>query len=350
MTGKLDYLLEYVNHRQSTDAPDFKKQILRSFYKKTFLLFLFLPIDFIYIILNYGKLRKKFNVIVFSEKYKHICDDLRGNIGLISHPSYRLFIRKQSNTVYIPASLYFLCTFISLKMKKVTDVQFLKLKTRVLVLHTDALMVPRYLLKTVIFKKSICIQHGEFKYLNDVYDGKICTDNIVLGQDQATLFVEKKYSGNIFAFERSYARTKHSQINAIVLVGQGYHVNSRVKHRKYQKTLKSLYKDLKPLGFQIYYRPHPSESFWNYFCFWGKTEKKIRRDEFTHSSLYVGQESTLLRQVRENGGSSCLLKDIDADNLLRLTQIDNQQKIVKKRTKLNRKFEMFATKTINEIA
>lgn len=345
----MSYLLEYVLHRTKTDAPEFLKYIMKSFLIKILVLSIFLPLDLLYIIINFSRFRNELDFIVFSEKYKMIRKKLNGTVGVITYPTIELVLNKNLNILYIPASIYFILTFISILSNHLIKLPFFQLKTAILVLHTDALMVPRYLLKALKYKHSVCIQHGEFSYLNEIYDGKLCSHNIVMGPDQAKLFESKSYPGELSVYENLRKPTVDPKVHSVVLVGRGLHINDALEHRSYQKKLKELYINLRCEGINVYYRPHPSENFWNYWYFFGKTEKNLSKNEFNLGSLYVGLESTLLRQVCENGGHAKLLSEINFTewvNILNSNQIKNLKSL---KIDLNARFVEFATKVINDI-
>ena len=346
----MPYLLEYVLHRTKTDAPEFLKYIMISFLIKMCVLTIFLPFDLIYIIKNYRKFKNKIHFIIFSEKYKSIGDKLNGSVGIITHPTVNLYLNKNSNILYIPASIYFLLTAVSLLSGRIIAIPFFQLNSEVLILHTDALMVPRYLLRVQNYKYSFCIQHGEFRSLNKIYDGQLCSHNIVMGDDQAQLFIAKNYQGDVYIHRQTMNNLRTTSVDSIVLVGQGLHVNNRRQHRIYQEMLKKLYIKCKNQRINIYYRPHPAEKFWNYWYFLGKTEKNIKRDEFSLSSVYVGLESTLLRQVKANGGHADLLNRIDVSEYSKILSSEKNKKSKMRNMNLDAQFLQFATEIINDYA
>lgn len=322
----MNYLLEYIECRRSNDAPTFKKTILRSYCFKLLLLTVFLPFDFIFLLLmRRNKGFRNFDFVVFSEKYKEIAAGLGGKVAIITVPSVSLlFWWKRSGIYYIPASLYFWGTFFSLTLGRIFAPDILKFSCKNLVLHTDGLPVPRYILKAIRYENSICLQHGEFRYLNKIYDGILCDKNIVFGEDQARLFIDAGYKGEIyFQSDKLYPELSvfdegNVVFDKVILVGQGYHVNDPKLHNEYQARLFKIFTELRSCGFKVYYRPHPSENFLNYRKFIFYKEKLMRKGSIGINSLYLGSESTLIRKVRDIGGFSLYIDELEKYSILHL--------------------------------
>lgn len=345
------YLLDYVYCRTTTDAPKFYMNIMKSFLFKTAVLMIFLPFDLIYYIVFIKMESRKFDVIVFSEKYKDICDMLDGTVGLITRPSLNMYFSANHNVVYVPASIYFLLTAISLMQGTIVRYSFFRLDCSVLVLHTDGLMVSRYLLAVFGYCETICIQHGEYSYLNDTYDGKLCRINIVMGDDQAELFRKKKFPGKLAVFHPQTVSKKSTHCSAVVLVGQGYQVNDPLRQLSYQKELKKLHVYLRKNGIVTYYRAHPSESIFDHWRFLFMYEPNCGRQEFVLTHCYVGSESTLLRQVKENGGMAVYTDKFGLDTCLDLASSMPNKGIPKTqgaRLPLNSAFVKYAAGVVNE--
>jgi len=349
----MDYLFGYIENKRLHGAPRFKTTVVRSFYLKLFLLTFFLPFDLLYFFLTRGRRRHLFDAVIFSEKYKDVSTHLRGSVAVITVPSLSFMFNRPPNIYYLPASIFFTGTFVSIFFKRILIADFLRIRCNKLVLHTDGLLVPRYLLKCLIFKKSICIQHGEFKILNDVYDGLLCDENIVLGPDQAELFKAKGYHGIIHCAKwlDSNRNFGFGQVNfsfdQIVLVGQGYHVNDLKLHYFYQKRLSALFRALKLRGFSVVYRPHPSEFFIHYFRFFLSREKTRSPRYINLGRLYVGTESTLLRKVRELGGASIVIDELDEVTLVLLQERFSHITLRLSDTLLDEPFISFAAEVIN---
>lgn len=350
----MDYLLSYVEHRRLHGAPRFKDTVLRSFYLRVFLLLWFLPLDLLYIFLTRKRRRHPFDVIVFSEKYKKLAARLNGNVALITVPSFSLFFQRHTRVYYFPASVFFVGTFFSLCFNRILATNFLRFGCSKLVLHTDGMPVPRYLLKCLFFEKAVCIQHGEFKYLNDIYDGILCDENIVLGSDQAELFKKKGYHGIIRYPAKMYTcqnlrlHEVDFVFDQIVLVGQGYHVNDIKLHNLYQKKLFVLFRKLKARGFNVVYRPHPSEYPIHYGMFFLSREKTRSRRYVNIGRLYVGTESTLLRKVRELGGISMLVDELTEASLVLLEERFSRVSLRLPDTLLDEPFIEFVADALND--
>jgi hypothetical protein len=179
-----------------------------------------------------------------------------------------------------------------------------------LIVHSDALPFARAFVLQARHRgmKTICVQHGIF-HANcgmEKFDGYLCDSNVVRSVEDGALISSCNTATELIVepdffltpFERFHSNNKSP---LITLVGEGWHSIDDVFSNKYIARLKQFEVELFSLGFNVQFRPHPSErSFVNKFGF-----KKIDMTDIAISmgrtDMYLGFSSTLLIEAAAAG-------------------------------------------------
>lgn len=313
--------------------------IKRSYGGKSLLLTFFLPFDILVISFLMVVKKQKIQFIVATEKWKELPAELAliGSVGCITDPS-KLFTCLKNKCIYIPASVFYIPAALGLlfgkaeKQEKYSEfvIKFTKfllkkfgLKNAVTIVHSDALPFARSLVisSNQIGYHTICIQHGTFREEIVIHeqDGFLCKTNFARSIQDGRIIKRHSPLTNIivdeffFKLKRDFKADRQSSLK-VLLVGEGYHIIDPEFSDVYISKLILLAKELEREGFNVVYRPHPSESKMN----WRKVFKFVDRMPLQKTVLdtaaVIGYSSTLLHEMSELGIPSFFLDVLENDH------------------------------------
>lgn len=202
-------------------------------------------------------------------------------------------------------------------LKKVHDESFLGNSNKIKSIITNNDFLPFY--RAVIASlselnvKLITIQHGLYTYkkINGDVEGQYSDSNLVFDNFQKEK-LQKNLGFNDSTFivlnnsNHNNNHSKHKNYKKIIIVGEGWHMQSFKSAYFFFKEIYKLRHKLKTVPkFKVLFRPHPRERLiFNLLNPFFKLDLTNISDLIHNDAIYIGYTSSLLKDVKDKGGLS----------------------------------------------
>lgn len=321
------------SYAQSFLDPNFSRTInlhIRHSYKRKALLLLFcIPIDLLIFFMERLFFGQRRSIIYTTKKWPEIYCGMKGYRKIFLGSPAFLFEAIKSRGLYLPASLIYVAIVIIWPRDGVRSVYsnyLIKISSfflssfssnaSFLVVHSDALPFARTLIFSAKNKniKSVCLQHGILRgeYQTRERDGFMSDINIMRSKSDIDILqkinpVSKCYALPHF-FMPNIINSNGVGGNKLILVGEGFHVIDENFSDKYIKHLRGLEIKLVELGYQVQYRPHPSEKFLYRSLGFQDYDVSSLESSLLSARAFIGYGSTLLAEASSVGVPSFYLR------------------------------------------
>lgn len=202
-------------------------------------------------------------------------------------------------------------------LKKVHDENFLGNSDKIknIITNNDFLPFYRAVIASLseLHVKLITIQHGLYTYkkINGEVEGQYSDTNIVFDNFQKEKLQKNlDFNGSTFIVlnnsNHNNNHSKHKKYQKIILVGEGWHMQSFKRAYSFFKEIYNLRYKLKTLTkFKVFYRPHPRERLiFKLLKPLFKLDLTNISDLIHNDAIYIGYTSSLLKDVKDKGGFS----------------------------------------------
>jgi hypothetical protein len=238
---------------------------------------------------------------------------IRINCGFINSSNFYLSITLSCFTKIKSLLLFeYFGKIISKKISQIKNLEFL-------LIDSDGLPYKRALCLVAqrLGKKVVCIQHGIFPNPMKCIDGSLCDLNLVIDDDQLSVFLKSGLCIDTLVLLESVSKEKSEIISIstvqpkVILVGEGWVSHDLERHRLYKALIKKLKHELNEVNIKAVYRPHPSErfSFWTYWDILPIEFSKRSKNVFPWN-IYIGTMSSLLVEALKSGATSIQITDL----------------------------------------
>lgn len=337
----LPSVFSYVFNREPGErGRTFLSEIKKSYIRKSLLLAFFIPLDIvIYLVfLIFNPFRCQFARIVFvTDIFPALVARSSTSLCCFVGAPNLLLQAIRNRGVYIPASLVYI--FLALSrwnpsksrgMGADFAIRLLTVMLRpfvstgsVMVFHSDALPFGR----SVLFAgkrlglRTCCIQHGIFHQSSAIseVDGYLCDVNVVRSSQDGELIRQASPETSIVVEPDFFLRCDIDEASdllpdrsgkKIIVLGEGWRLVDAKFSERYMQRIQQMANDLLVKGFDVVFRPHPSERGLGSRYGFDKVDAGPLDDCIASANAIIGYSSTVLFEAASLGVLACQI-DVD---------------------------------------